>query len=172
MINGIQAILSRILLEHPPKNMLCLGRETGDAVKEFLAQWPQCRMTQLDITALGVHKTLEMLNLQDIFEFGIVADSIEHLNKTSAEHLLARLRDIHTKKLLIIVPISKQWKNHTSYWEETDLLALGFILKAKLTVKDKPVHVYAFDITSYKTTPEWLNSKYWANPDLWNRYWW
>ncbi|MGD8939893.1 MAG: DUF6231 family protein [Gammaproteobacteria bacterium] len=34
------------------------------------------------------------------------------------------------------------------------------------------MHVYAFDIASYKTTPDWLNNKYWANPELWDKHWW
>ncbi|MDD3447840.1 MAG: DUF6231 family protein [Gammaproteobacteria bacterium] len=34
------------------------------------------------------------------------------------------------------------------------------------------VHLYGFDIATYKVTPDWLNSRYWANPELWDRYWW
>ncbi|WP_455210122.1 DUF6231 family protein [Kaarinaea lacus] len=172
MINAIQSILNRILTDHPPKNLLCIGRGTDDAIKEYLAQQPQCQMVIIDVAALGVSKVMEQLEKQSVFDFAIVANSIEHLDSASAEHLLARLRDIQTKKLLLVVPIGTQWENHASYWEETDLLALGFILKANITVNKKPLHIYAFDIATYKTTPDWLNNKYWANPELWDRFWW
>ncbi len=29
-----------------------------------------------------------------------------------------------------------------------------------------------FDIAHYKTIPDWLNSRHWANPDLWGKYRW
>jgi hypothetical protein len=172
MISALQTLLNQIFKDHPPKNVLCVGSGTAAAIKEYLIQHTDCQMVQINIATQDVQKAMEPLAIQTIFEFAIVSNCIEHLEKASAEHLLARLRDIHTKKLVIVVPIGEQWKNHTSHWEETDLLALGFILKADLTVDHKPVHVYAFDITSYKTTPDWLNSKYWANPELWNKYWW
>ena len=172
MIAAIHKLLNKILFDHPPKNVLCLGQGTGKAIKEHLRQHPDCQMTQFDLTEIQTHKALGLLETHTMFEFGIVANCIEFLDKASAVHLLACLRDIYTKKLLVVVPIGKQWKNHTSEWEETDLLALGFVVKAKITVDEKPVHVYAFDIASYKTTPDWLNNKYWANPELWDKHWW
>lgn len=159
-------------MHHPPKNVLCLGPGTGYAINAFLNQYPDCQMMQIDLVGMKADKVIHLLDTHDIFEFGIVANSIEHMDKASAEHLLARLRDIYTKKLLVVVPIDKQWEGHASYWEETEMLALGFILKANIRVDEKPVHVYAFDILSYKTTPDWLNNKYWANPELWDQHWW
>jgi hypothetical protein len=172
MIDAIQTVLNKILIDHPPKNVLCMGQGTGNAIKEYLSQHTDCHMIQINLDGTEAHKALELLNTHDIFEFGVVANSIEYLDKASASHLLARLRDIYTKKLLVVVPIGNQWKGHTSHWEETDMLALGFTLKARITVDEKPVHVYAFDITFYKTTPDWLNNKYWANPELWDKHWW
>ena len=172
MIKAIQSVLNRVLIDHPPKDLLCIGQGISDAIKEYSTQHPQCEILQIDIETLDISKLMDLLESQKVFDFAIVANSIEHIDKTSADHLMARLRDIQTKKLLVVVPIGKQWKGHASYWEETDLLALGFILIASITVHDKPVHVYAFDIATYKTTPDWLNNKYWANPDLWDKYWW
>ena len=172
MIDTIQTVLNKILIDDPPKSVLCIGRGAGNEINKFLSQRPDCQLMHLDLAEMGIQKALEMLDSRDIFEFSIVADCIEYLDKASAEHLLARLRDIYTKKLLVVVPIGNQWQEHTSYWKETDMLALGFILKAKIGVTEKPVHVYAFDVASYKTTPDWLNNKYWANPELWDTYWW
>jgi len=31
---------------------------------------------------------------------------------------------------------------------------------------------YCFDIDHYKTTPDWLNPRHWANPELWDKYRW
>lgn len=32
--------------------------------------------------------------------------------------------------------------------------------------------LYLFDIESYKDTPDWLNPRNWANPELWDKYRW
>jgi len=172
MISAIKTILNRILTDHPPKSLLCVGQDIRNAMSEFLVQHPDCHLIEKDIINTNAQQAIQSLDTKGSFEFGIVSNTIEHLDKATAEHVLARLRDIHTKKLLIVVPIGKLWKNHVSYWEETDLLALGFILKANMTIDKKPVHVYAFDIATYKTTPDWLNNKYWANPQLWDKHWW
>ena len=172
MINAIQPVLSQILSDHPPNSVLSIGREVGAALKTFVSRHPHRRVLQIDLASKHVSAVLELLDCIGIFDFGIAANTIEFLEKHVAIHVLARLRDLHTKKLLIVAPIGEQWKNHCSYWEETDLVALGFIVKAKIMVEQKPVHIYTFDIASYKTTPDWLNNKYWANPELWDKYWW
>tara|TARA_B100000035_G_scaffold311598_1_gene321428 strand:- start:3238 stop:3681 length:444 start_codon:yes stop_codon:yes gene_type:complete len=36
-------------------------------------------------------------------------------------------------------------------------------------VCDEKVHVFIYDISEYKDSPEWLNNKNWANPELWEK---
>jgi hypothetical protein len=172
MTDTFQKTLKQILTDHPPKSLLCVGQGVVAMIPDYLTRHPDCKMMHIDLAKNDFHNIKQSLSVSGIFDFGIVADCIEHIDKANAEHLLARLRDIHTKRLLVVVPLGKHWANHSSHWEESELLALGFILKAKITGGERPVHVYAFDIDSYKTTPEWLNNKYWANPELWDKYWW
>lgn len=172
MINAFPAELKQILTDHPPKNLLCVGKGTNGMTQETLCDNPNCQIVQFDPTQMDIHSAIDRLDSYGSFDFGIVANCIEYVDNSAAVHLLARLRDIYTRKLLVVVPIGKQWTHHRSHWKESDFLALGFILKAKLTVDDKPLHVYAFDIDSYKSTPDWLNNKYWANPELWDKFWW
>jgi len=35
---------------------------------------------------------------------------------------------------------------------------------------DEPI--YLFDIETYKRTPDWLNARHWANPELWGKFRW
>lgn len=177
MINMVKNFLNQILIDHPPRSILCVGRNISGALTQFVTARPQCRIreinpTQINGQYLDLSAAMPWRDNSDTFDFGIVSDCIEHLTKNNAIHLLARLRDLYTKKLLIVVPIGDEWSEHQSRWQETELLALGFIVKARLRFDEKPVHVYAFDIATYKTTPDWLNSKYWANPQLWDKYWW
>jgi hypothetical protein len=172
MIYAFPTVLKQILKDHPPKTLLCVGKGADVMTQEHVIGNMDCEIVQFNPCEMDIHSVTEQLNTYGSFDFGIVANCIEHVDKTAAAQLLARLRDIYTRKLLVVVPIGKQWARHRSQWEESEFLALGFILKAKLSVDDKPLHVYAFDIDSYKSTPDWLNNKYWANPEFWDKFWW
>ncbi len=46
------------------------------------------------------------------------------------------------------------------------MIALGF----RGTALPEPV--FNYDIRDYKHTPDWLNARHWANPELWGKYRW
>ncbi len=45
-----------------------------------------------------------------------------------------------------------------------DFLAFGM---QRLAEADNGHLLYLFDLHTYKPAPDWLNSKYWAHPELW-----
>jgi len=49
---------------------------------------------------------------------------------------------------------------------DQQMVSLGFTRQ----VADEPI--YLFDIETYKRTPDWLNARHWANPELWGKYRW
>jgi len=49
---------------------------------------------------------------------------------------------------------------------DQQMVSLGFTRHAA------DVPVYLFDIETYKRTPDWLNARHWANPELWGKYRW
>lgn len=101
------------------------------------------------------------------FDLGVVANTLEYLDRKTAGILVARLRDIHTRRFVVLAPIGQGWEGQASYWETTDFLGYGMTLLARYQVDGKPLHLYHYAIESYKTTPEWFNSKYWAHPERW-----
>jgi hypothetical protein len=52
-------------------------------------------------------------------------------------------------------------------WVE-QLKALGFLLQGEAHRQ----WALVFDVGSYKATPDWLNARHWANPQLWDKYRW
>lgn len=101
------------------------------------------------------------------FDLGVVANTLEHLDRTTAARVLAMLRDLHTRRFIALVPLGSDWKDHRSHWQTVDLLGYGMTLMARYQVDGKPVHLYHYAIESYKTSPEWFNSKHWAHPERW-----
>jgi hypothetical protein len=47
---------------------------------------------------------------------------------------------------------------------------LALVLNVLPELKDW--QAWGFDIHTYKEVPDWLNAKYWANPQNWGKYWW
>lgn len=83
--------------------------------------------------------------------------------------LLARLRDLHARKVLVIVAAHL---NHTP-WDRRSLIGLGFTPHGEAVDEaGERLLLYQFDIATYKTTPDWLSPEHWANPELWDKYRW
>ena len=105
-------------------------------------------------------------------ELAIVAHTLEFMDKRDAAVTIARLRDLYSKILYVVLPMGLQWPGLQSYWDHTDLIAFGLRLINRYAVGGRPVHLYHYDIYNYKTTPDWLNAKYWANPAMWDKSRW
>ena len=162
-----QTELKSLIQQFQPKQILSIGPAGQELFAEYLAGCGQCSL-QVFVTP----PTLEVLDKLERFDLGFVSHVLERMSKPDAEQLIARLRDVHCDRLVIVIPIGTNWQNHQSHWQQADLLGLGFSLMAEYNSNQHLVHIYAFDIASYKATPDWLNNKYWANPELFDKYWW
>jgi hypothetical protein len=49
--------------------------------------------------------------------------------------------------------------------DEDAFRALGFTLSSADTAEN--MRIYYYDLDTYKTVPDWLNSRHWANPERW-----
>lgn len=95
------------------------------------------------------------------FDYAILADLPGTLDKTSSEAVIANMRDIKAQKVFWVI-------DSHSPWESKDAIALGF----HQLQQDDGATLYGYDIDNYKTTPDWLNARHWANPERWNKDRW
>lgn len=107
-----------------------------------------------------------------IFDVVLLAGVLENLARYEAETLIGRLRDLHSRHLFMFVRMGNGWSDLKSHWRRNDLLAYGFSLHGRYKENDREYHLYRFELETYKTTPEWLNSQYWANPELFDKFRW
>ena len=103
------------------------------------------------------------------YDIGIVADLLESLSKAEGLALIARLRDVECGHLLVAVMIGALESNA---WRENDLLAMGLKRLAIESRGDDALAIYDFNLSNYKLTPDWLNNRHWANPELWGQHRW
>jgi hypothetical protein len=162
-----QTELRSLIQQFQPQQILSIGPAGQELFAEYLASCKECTLQEFTSPP-----TLQTLDGCQRFDLAFVSHVLERMPKPEAEQLIARLRDMHCDRLIIVIPIGTDWPDHESQWQQTDLLGLGFFLLAAFHSNQHLVHIYAFDIASYKVTPEWLTNKYWANPELFDKYWW
>jgi len=148
------ADLATILAELRPQSLLCIGSACPES-----ATGCACRHIRFD--------QLEMLSALGRFDLALVSGGWERLAKPEGQHLLARLRDLHGGRFLLLLPISPN-----SPWQHNELLAYGLVHLASYPDQRPPLELYQFNLDDYKTTPDWLNSRFWANPERWDSDFW
>ena len=106
------------------------------------------------------------------FAVAVVLGALEHMPRPRAELLLGRLRDLHARRVLVAVPADPGNAGSDGHWTLEQMLAHGFEGLGECSHEGRRLALYRFDIHHYKRTPDWLNARNWANPELWGRYRW
>jgi len=116
------------------------------------------------VTRLAANRsdTVSDLGIHDLVAVG---ETLEHLPRRDGERLLAGLRDIYARRVILRLAVTGDWKHQ-------DIMALGFKQLITLDNGAQRVTFYGFDLDTYKTTPDWLNPRYWANPELFGHHRW
>ncbi len=83
--------------------------------------------------------------------------------------LISQLRDTGSARVLVTV---SQETAAAGWWRIADLIALGYRRSAGSRKLTSGWAIYYYDIHDYKTTPDWLNRRYWANPERWDEERW
>ncbi|QGM21629.1 hypothetical protein GJ672_04665 [Spiribacter sp. 2438] len=81
--------------------------------------------------------------------------------------LVSRLRDILARRVVILARADDGGELNRGA-----LVGLGFHRLGLSQDDSGRRRWYEFDMAHYKVTPDWLNSRHWANPELWDKYRW
>ncbi len=155
--------LTRVLQSRRPDNVLLLRKSPA-----FDADFKQIS-TRLkpvpDFTTADPAAWLHRPRLEQRYQLGLLWDSPTALPDADYDHLLARLRDLDCEavyaRCLVQSGDTQQRSRH--------LRSLGFL---PLKEYADGTALFYFDIYDYKLLPDWLNSKFWANPAMWNKARW
>jgi len=161
--------IETLLNECQPDSVLVVGGGADDAVDRYREQkhmlGRECGIERIE------HDT-PIESLEARYDMGIVTETIEHMDKSEAILLLSRLRDLYTARFCAAVRVGEEWPDVTSTWTRNELLGIGMMLVNSYTDDGRRIHLYKYDIATYKPTPGWLNPDDWANPELWDKYRW
>ncbi|MBP8028155.1 MAG: hypothetical protein KAY81_06220 [Acinetobacter sp.] len=152
--NVITSMLDDLFKEQPIQTALCIGQNLEQYDNNQSIQWHYFSVT-------------EFLNLPftQRYDVGFVLlDSQELLaiSNTQKSQLLVKLRDLMAKRIVVVSQLQ----------DEKLLRALGFTQLIDRTLHDRDFALWQFNILTYKHVPDWFNSKFWANPENWNKFRW
>ena len=150
-----------------PRRIMNIGPAGLDVFGTYLKKNPDTHFDNFSDT-----RAVMKLDQAERYDLCFISHVLEYMPKAEAEHLIARLRDVHCDKLNVVIPVGVGWSDLTCVWQSNEMLGLGFTRVGEFEYENRTIHIYAFDIEHYKTTPDWLNSNYWANPDMFGKYWW
>lgn len=164
--------LEQLLDACMPNSLLVVGKIDNAEKKDYQLgyQYQQQRQT--------IHKPCNFFHLtQDLkidnplfqqrYDLAIVGGILESFDTTTAQQILGRLRDLCVPRLAVLANL-----NHCD-WSIADLLAFGLVRISHYDIDQvQPIVLYHYNIDTYKKTPDWFNAKNWANPQLWNEFWW
>ncbi len=129
-------------------------------INRAIALLPDERARSTRVKSLSVADVARDHNLLRGRRWPLVCIVDAQLEEALLSPLLAVVRDLHSDRVLHI-------ENSTD-WKLANSLALGFYQLDTI----ENFNVYGFDIQTYKLTPSWLNSRHWANPELWDKHRW
>nr|WP_298892821.1 DUF6231 family protein [uncultured Acinetobacter sp.] len=124
-------------------------------------QWQYCSLNEVASLPFDQRYDLGIVNL---IKQQAVENKHEKLEITNTiiDNAVVRMRDLFAKKIIVFASLERT----------KQLRALGFNQLLEIVPDDSPVQIWQFNILTYKHVPDWFNSKFWANPDNWNKFRW
>jgi hypothetical protein len=155
-----QQALAGLLARYTPSRLLVIGRRELPAIDAFLQAHPESQ-----ITHVGAEKLPEAVAAQR-FDLALIVDCLEHLPKRVGLELLGGIRNLNTSRMAVLVDLQ------ACDWQETDFFALALQNSEHFKRQEQTLTLFTYDLLDYKQVPDWLNAKFWANPENFGKYWW
>ena len=157
--NSDAELLSTELEKLQPQTILLLGARSLCLCQEYLQKNPQVLARHAEMSGMPM-----LIAKSQEFDCIVMTGVLEHLSRPEAWALLDQLA-LLSSQILLRVPLGKAWLRQVSFWEPQNLRSKGFELLTLLAEGGKPLGIFHYNGKAYKTNAEWLNSKYWAQPD-------
>jgi hypothetical protein len=163
--NSLNTAVASHVAAQRPASLLALGPAAAALAPSTASRGAP----PLRVHALPDARTVADLETDVTVDLALVAGLLEECDKRGAEIMLARLRDVQARRVLIVMDTERA---AAQGWDQNAMFALGFERIQRVTESGRPFELYGFDIRRYKVTPDWLNARFWANPELWNKFRW
>jgi hypothetical protein len=155
-----QQALAALLDLQAPKRLLLIGAQAFPALQAFQDAHPD---TEVALAAPG---PLPPELAAQRFDLALVVDCLEHIPKREGLELLGGIRNLNASRIAVLADMN------ACGWQTTDFYSLALQLRERFTREDQVLTLFTYDLREYKQVPDWLNAKFWANPENFGKYWW
>ncbi|WP_151840343.1 DUF6231 family protein [Acinetobacter soli] len=149
--NVITSMLDDLSSEQPIHTALCIGQNID---QNSAIQW--------HYFSVNAFLSLPFTQRYDLGFVVFDTAEMQKISETEKAQVLVRLRDLMAKRIVVV---SKRQ-------DEKLLRSLGFTQLIDKTIHDADFALWQFNILTYKHVPDWFNSKFWANPENWDKFRW
>lgn len=157
----IQALIDDLSLQQPISTALCIGQNI-EASPKHNNQAPDQPSIQWQYFSVSDFLSLPFTQRYDLGFVLFDTAEMQNISSQQKSQLLVRLRDLMAKRIVVVSQLQ----------DEQLLRALGFTQLIDKTTHGKDFALWQFNILTYKHVPDWFNSKFWANPENWNKFRW
>ncbi|UTL82273.1 DUF6231 family protein [Pseudomonas putida] len=154
-----QQALAALLERFTPQRLLLVGTRFP-ALDAFAQAHPQVTIETCQPGALAAHVAAQR------FDLALLVDCLEHLPKRAGLELLGGIRNLNASRVAVLADL------RACGWQETDFFALALSTSEKFRRDEQVLSLFTYDLHDYKQVPDWLNARFWANPENFGKYWW
>ncbi|MCU1716087.1 DUF6231 family protein [Pseudomonas sp. 5P_3.1_Bac2] len=155
-----QQAIAALLARYAPERLLIVGHRDIPAIDAFIQAHPKCHIAHCEAGTLPTELAAQR------YDLALLIDCLEHLPKATALQLLGGIRNLNASRMAVLVDLA------ASPWQATDLYALALQASEQFQRDEQSLTLFTYDLLDYKQVPDWLNAKFWANPENFGKYWW
>ncbi|MQT56567.1 hypothetical protein GHO41_04255 [Pseudomonas sp. FSL R10-0399] len=155
-----QQALAALLDTYSPQRVLVVGASQFPALEAYKQAHPDVHVAQVMPGALPVDVAAQR------FDLALAVDCLEHLSKREGLELLGGIRNLNASRIAVLADLT------ACDWKETDFFALALQNNERFQRDEQILTLFTYDLREYKQVPDWLNARFWANPENFGKYWW
>ena len=142
-----------------PRNLLVISKKLHPLIE---ASKPECTLTSLDLLATPLEILSEQLNpFVHSVDMVLIAEDIEALDRDQATQVIGQMRNVLNAQIIAVL-------SNNAPLGFNEMIGLGF----KRESLDQGLAIYTYDIANYNKKREWNNSRFWANPQNFDKFRW
>ncbi|WP_085715600.1 DUF6231 family protein [Pseudomonas sp. B28(2017)] len=155
-----QQALAALLDRYAPARLLLIGASEFPALEAFKLAHPESSV------ACAAPGPLPAELAARRFDLALAVDCLEHLPKRDGLNLLGGIRNLNASRIAVLADLS------ACGWQETDFFSMALQASERFQRDEQVLTLFTYDLLEYKQVPDWLNSRFWANPENFGKYWW
>ena len=155
-----QQALAALLDQQTPRRLLMIGAQAFPALQAFKEAHPETEVFHAMPGPLPAELAAQR------FDLALVVDCLEHLPKRAGLELLGGIRNLNASRIAVLADLP------ACGWQDTDFYSLALQLTERFGRDEQVLTLFTYDLREYKQVPDWLNARFWANPENFGKYWW